>query len=162
MKNLWRFYLKHLFLTSFRTSHKPYFPWSVNSSQSRLIYGKGQNTVTVSSILCNSFRSNRYSMRGTLCKVSLQKKLEFNKVCHFFYNYFYERFQVVKLGGIALKTLMKIVYQFQIFIHYKYKVMIISSQGCCDPDLCRNTMKYINTHKHRDAVEIILHFINKK
>jgi hypothetical protein len=26
----------------------------------------------------------------------------------------------------------------------------------------RNTMKYINTHKHRDAVEIRLHFINNK
>jgi hypothetical protein len=32
----------------------------------------------------------------------------------------------------------------------------------CDPDLCRNTMKYRNTHKHRDAVEIRLHFINNK
>jgi hypothetical protein len=31
-----------------------------------------------------------------------------------------------------------------------------------DPDLCRNTMKYINTHKRRDAVEIRLHFINNK
>jgi hypothetical protein len=31
-----------------------------------------------------------------------------------------------------------------------------------DPDLCRNTMKYGNTHKCRDAVEIRLHFINKK
>jgi hypothetical protein len=29
-----------------------------------------------------------------------------------------------------------------------------------DPDLCRNTMKYRNTHKCRDAVEIRLHFIN--
>ena len=26
MKKLWRFYPKHLFLTSFGTSHKPYFP----------------------------------------------------------------------------------------------------------------------------------------
>jgi hypothetical protein len=31
-----------------------------------------------------------------------------------------------------------------------------------DPDLCRNTMKYRNTHKHRDAAEIRLHFINNK
>jgi hypothetical protein len=31
-----------------------------------------------------------------------------------------------------------------------------------DPDLYRNTMKYRNTHKHRDAVEIRLHFINNK
>jgi hypothetical protein len=31
-----------------------------------------------------------------------------------------------------------------------------------DPDLCRNTMKYKNTHKHRDAAEIRLHFINNK
>jgi hypothetical protein len=30
------------------------------------------------------------------------------------------------------------------------------------PDLCRNTMKYRNTHKHRDAAEIKLHFINNK
>ena len=29
-----------------------------------------------------------------------------------------------------------------------------------DPELCRKTMKYINTHKRRDAVEIRLHFIN--
>ena len=33
---------------------------------------------------------------------------------------------------------------------------------CGDPDLCRNTMKYRNTHKRRDAAEIILHFINNK
>jgi hypothetical protein len=31
-----------------------------------------------------------------------------------------------------------------------------------DPDLCRNTMKYRNTHKCRDAAEIRLHFINNK
>jgi hypothetical protein len=31
-----------------------------------------------------------------------------------------------------------------------------------DLDLCRNTMKYMNTHKRRDAAEIRLHFINKK
>jgi hypothetical protein len=31
-----------------------------------------------------------------------------------------------------------------------------------DPDLCRNTMKYRNTHKRRDAAEIRLHFINSK
>jgi hypothetical protein len=31
-----------------------------------------------------------------------------------------------------------------------------------DMHLCRNTMKYRNTHKHRDAVEIRLHFINNK
>ena len=29
MKKLWRFYPKHLILTSFGTSHKPYFPHSV-------------------------------------------------------------------------------------------------------------------------------------
>ena len=29
MKKLWHFYPKHLFFTSFRTSHKPYFPRSV-------------------------------------------------------------------------------------------------------------------------------------
>ena len=29
MKKLWRFYPKHLILTSFRTRHKPYFPQSV-------------------------------------------------------------------------------------------------------------------------------------
>ena len=28
-----------------------------------------------------------------------------------------------------------------------------------DPDLCRNTIKYRNIHKHRDATETILHFI---
>jgi hypothetical protein len=31
-----------------------------------------------------------------------------------------------------------------------------------DPDLCRNTMKYRNTHKRRDAAEVKLHFINNK
>jgi hypothetical protein len=31
-----------------------------------------------------------------------------------------------------------------------------------DPDLCRNTMKYRNTHKRRDVAEIRLHFINNK
>ena len=29
MKMLWHFYLKHMFYTSFRTSHKLYFPWCV-------------------------------------------------------------------------------------------------------------------------------------
>jgi hypothetical protein len=39
-----------------------------------------------------------------------------------------------------------------------------SSTSCSnhDPDLCKNTMKYINTHKYRDVVEIRLHFINNK
>jgi hypothetical protein len=35
-------------------------------------------------------------------------------------------------------------------------------QNSDDPDLCRNTMKYRNTHKHRDAAEIRLYFINNK
>jgi hypothetical protein len=35
-------------------------------------------------------------------------------------------------------------------------------QSYSDPNLCRNTMKYKNTHKHRDAAEIRLHFINNK
>ena len=34
--------------------------------------------------------------------------------------------------------------------------------GDIDPDLCRNTMKYRNTHKHKDAAEIRLHLINNK
>ena len=29
-------------------------------------------------------------------------------------------------------------------------------------DLCKNAIKYRNRHKHKDAVEIILHFINIK
>jgi hypothetical protein len=37
-----------------------------------------------------------------------------------------------------------------------------TDQQMHDLDLCRNTMKYINTHKSRDVVEIKLHFINKK
>ena len=31
-----------------------------------------------------------------------------------------------------------------------------------DPDLCRNATKYRNNHKHRNIVEIRLHFINIK
>ena len=31
-----------------------------------------------------------------------------------------------------------------------------------DPDLCRNTTKYTNNHKNKDAVEITLHSINIK
>ena len=31
-----------------------------------------------------------------------------------------------------------------------------------DPDLCKNTLKYINRNKHRDAAEIKVHFINIK
>jgi len=31
-----------------------------------------------------------------------------------------------------------------------------------DPDLCKNAIKYINRHKHRDAVERRLHFITIK
>jgi hypothetical protein len=31
-----------------------------------------------------------------------------------------------------------------------------------DPNLCRNTMKYKNTHKHKDASKIRLYFINNK
>jgi hypothetical protein len=37
-----------------------------------------------------------------------------------------------------------------------------SSDRKIDPDLCRNTMKYRNTHKCRDAAEVKLHFINNK
>jgi hypothetical protein len=72
----------------------------------------------------------KYFVRGTLYNVALYNKPEFNKVCHFFYNSFSERFQVVTLGGIALNTLNNIVYQFHIFIHYRFKVMITSSKGC--------------------------------
>jgi hypothetical protein len=32
----------------------------------------------------------------------------------------------VTLGGIELNTLNNIVYQFKIFIHYRFKVMITS------------------------------------
>jgi hypothetical protein len=39
---------------------------------------------------------------------------------------------------------------------------LVQTHSKVDLDLCRNTMKYINTHKHRDAVEIRLHFINNK
>jgi hypothetical protein len=38
----------------------------------------------------------------------------------------------------------------------------LECQKVNDPDLCRNTMKYRNTHKRRDAAEIRLHFINNK
>jgi hypothetical protein len=40
----------------------------------------------------------------------------------------------------------------------------ILSKNPIDPDLCRNTntMKYINTHKDKDEMEIKLHFINNK
>ena len=31
-----------------------------------------------------------------------------------------------------------------------------------DPDLYRNATQYIYNHKHRDAIEIELHFINIK
>jgi hypothetical protein len=31
-----------------------------------------------------------------------------------------------------------------------------------DLDLSKNTMKYINTHKRRDATELRLHFMNNK
>jgi len=31
-----------------------------------------------------------------------------------------------------------------------------------DPDLNRNTPNYRDNHKHKDAAEIILHFINVK
>jgi hypothetical protein len=41
-------------------------------------------------------------------------------------------------------------------------LIILHSFRADDPDLCRNTMKYRNTHKHRDAAEIRLHFINNK
>ena len=30
----------------------------------------------------------------------------------------------------------------------------------CDPNLNRNATNYTDNHKHKDAVEIILHFIN--
>ena len=31
-----------------------------------------------------------------------------------------------------------------------------------DPDLCRNAKEYRNNHKHRNTMEIRLHFINIK
>jgi hypothetical protein len=36
MKKVQRFYPKHLFWTTFRTSHKPYFPWSVTPKIQRI------------------------------------------------------------------------------------------------------------------------------
>jgi ribonuclease HI len=44
----------------------------------------------------------------------------------------------------------------------EYEALILGLRDANDPDLCRNTMKYRNTHKRRDAVEIRLHFINNK
>jgi hypothetical protein len=41
----------------------------------------------------------------------------------------------VKLGGIAQNILNNIVYQFQIFINYRFTVMITSSYGCSNPKL---------------------------
>jgi hypothetical protein len=49
--------------------------------------------------------------------------------------------------------------------YFNNLVMINLTHSCTllnDPDLCRNTMKYRNTHKRRDAVEIRLHFIDNK
>jgi hypothetical protein len=43
-----------------------------------------------------------------------------------------------------------------------FKQYVINEVTPLDPDLCRNTMKYRNTHKRRDAAEIRLHFINNK
>jgi hypothetical protein len=45
---------------------------------------------------------------------------------------------------------------------YNRDTDLCDSPSVVDPDLCRNTMKYINTHKRRDAAEIRLHFINNK
>ena len=89
--------------------------------------------VRVQSVVCCvivSDQFNEHFVQGKLYKVALQNKLEFSKVCHFCYNSFSKRFQVVTLGGISLKTIKNIVYQFHIFIRYKFKVMIASSQGC--------------------------------
>ena len=62
-----------------------------------------------------------------LYKFSVYNNREFGKVCQFCYNSFSGRFQVVKPGGIVDKTLNNIVYHFQTFIHYEYKVMIVAS-----------------------------------
>ena len=37
-----------------------------------------------------------------------------------------------------------------------------SSKVLIDPDLNRNAIKYRDNHIHKDAVEIMLHFINGK
>jgi hypothetical protein len=52
--------------------------------------------------------------------------------------------------------------QNEVFLCDFYDPVAIYMESICDPDLCRNTMKYINTHKRRDAAEIRLHFINNK
>ena len=44
----------------------------------------------------------------------------------------------------------------------KRKIERADRSDTIDPDLCRNAIKYRNIHKHRDGVEIMLHFINIK
>jgi hypothetical protein len=86
--------------------------------------------VRVKAVVCCVIVSDhfiKYFVRGTLYKDALYNKPEFSKVCHFFYNSFSERFQAVPLGGIAQNTLNNIMYNFCIFIHYVFKVIITSS-----------------------------------
>ena len=47
-------------------------------------------------------------------------------------------------------------------IHAKKDQERVDHANTIDLNLCRNTMKYRNTHKIRDVIEIKLHFINKK
>jgi hypothetical protein len=51
-------------------------------------------------VFCVKFSDphNKYSMQGTLYKFPLWNNIEFNKVCHFCYKSFSERFQVVIVG----------------------------------------------------------------
>ena len=48
-----------------------------------------------------SYQFNKYSEWGTLYKVVIQNKLEFNNVCHVYHKSFSKRFQVVTPGGIS-------------------------------------------------------------
>ena len=40
--------------------------------------------------------------------------------------------------------------------------VLLVMRAICDLDLNRNATNYRDNHKHRDAMEIILHFINVK
>jgi hypothetical protein len=65
-----------------------------------------------------------------------------------------------------------LAYCFKVIFHFSHRLwhkigrfvllLVPLLRLLSSPDLCRNTMKYRNTHKRRDAAEIRLHFINNK
>ena len=95
-------------------------------------------------------------MSSAFLEMELDWMMNFETICQKGKSKWFGCDKICFLGDASLQNMSK---SKSLFSTYH---MLCINVKCIDPDLCRNTMKYRNTHKRRDAAEIRLHFINNK